>query len=128
MKKAKPFLILLIAITMITTITASVYAAQGKKAAAMSTEKFIELCDSGTPRQVKAAIDAGAYVNAEDAKGYTALMLAALENKNAEVVSMLVKAGADIGAKNREGRTALDWAAENKNPEVASVLKKAGAR
>jgi hypothetical protein len=38
MKKAKPFLILFIALTMITTMTASVFAAQGKKAAAKSAK------------------------------------------------------------------------------------------
>ena len=37
--------------------------------AAMSADDFTELCQSGTPQQVQAAIQAGADVNAKSDKG-----------------------------------------------------------
>jgi ankyrin repeat protein len=44
------------------------------------------------------------------------------------VITELLKAGADINARDEEGRTALMIAAKyNKDPEVIAVLLKAGA-
>ena len=41
---------------------------------------------------------------------------------------MLLKAGADIEARNKDGITPLIWAARfNSNPEMIEVLLKAGA-
>ena len=56
------------------------------------------------------------------------LMLAAKYNQNPEVITILLKAGADIKAKVLSGATALMWAAgSNQNPEVTTTLRKAGA-
>ncbi len=55
-------------------------------------------------------------------------MCAAFSNKNPEVISTFLKAGADIQAQNKNGVTALMYAAKyNQNPEVIIVLLKAGA-
>jgi ankyrin repeat protein len=44
------------------------------------------------------------------------------------VIATLLKAGADIEARDNYGRTALMWAARhNENPEVIMTLLKAGA-
>jgi ankyrin repeat protein len=104
--------------------------------AAMDINNFTYLCgaQSGSPQQVKAAIDGGADVKAKGGEGWTALMSAAAFNNHPEVVeviSILLKAGADIEA--REGgrgmeRTVLMLAAEKtRNPNVISALLKAGA-
>ena len=61
---------------------------------------------------VKALLTAGAEVNAQDANGWSALMVAALHNPNPEVVAVLLESGADVKAKNGQGRDAL-WCARN---------------
>ena len=90
---------------------------------------FIELVETGTPRQIQAAIDQGEDVNAQDKLlDWTALMHAARFNKNPEVITTLLKAGADVNAKDTDGWTALMWAAwKNQNLRVITALLKAGA-
>ncbi|MDR1740446.1 MAG: ankyrin repeat domain-containing protein [Synergistaceae bacterium] len=90
-------------------------------------EAFLKLCVTGTSEDVRAAIAAGADVNAKDKDGVTALIYAA-EGNNPEVLTVLIEAGADVNAKAKNGATALACAALfNSNPEVISVLVKAGA-
>jgi ankyrin repeat protein len=43
-------------------------------------------------------------------------------------VKVLIDAGADVNAKNKDGKTALMWAARYGHTEVAEILKQAGAR
>ncbi len=47
-------------------------------------------------------------------------------NKSPKVIETLLKAGADIEAKDEYGSTPLMWAARHDNPEVIEVLLKAG--
>lgn len=97
-------------------------------ALAGADDDFIDLCGRGTPEAVRAAIDAGANVNARDDDRETALMEAAEKNSNPEVITVLLKAGADVNARDDDGETALIRAAdESSNPEVVTVLLKAGA-
>ena len=56
---------------------------------------------------------AGADVNAQGSRGWTALMLAAYSNPNPEVVTTLLEAGAKANIKNSDGRIALDYAQKN---------------
>jgi ankyrin repeat protein len=90
---------------------------------------FIKLVETGTPQQVQTAIDQGEDVNArEKFLGWTALMYAARFNKNPEVITTLLKAGADINARDEIGGTALMAAAmDNQNPDVIITLLKAAA-
>jgi uncharacterized protein len=77
---------------------------------------------------VQAAINKGADLKARDATySATPLMFAASYNPNPEVISVLLKAGADVKAQDGNGRTALMWAAADQNPDVITVLLKAGA-
>ena len=93
----------------------------------LSTSEFIRLCQEGDLHQINNAILYGANVNARDS-GLTPLMAAAGNNADPEVISALIKAGADVKAKNVSGRTPLLSAAmSNSNPEVISALIKAGA-
>ena len=50
------------------------------------TTDFFEVVIAGTPRQVQAAIDQGADINARDSSGMTALMHAAEDSQNPEVI------------------------------------------
>ena len=116
--------------------------------AAMSDGEFLALCYKGTPEEIRAALEAGANVNARgeylylydwcgtgprslhsdgilgltvarDNSGWTALMWAAEYNSNPEVIDVLLKAGADVNAKDQDGQTALMSAARyNSNPEA----------
>ena len=77
---------------------------------------------------MKAALKAGADVNARDEDGQTAFMEAASFNENPDVVKALTAAGADVNARDEIGTTALMYAAlSNINPNVIKVLLAAGA-
>src|SRR5262249_49988058 len=81
------------------------------------------------PRYAKAVLEAGAQVNAKSANGWTALMAAATYG-SAEVVQLLIDAGADVKARDNEnGYTILMWAAgSNREPKKkVQALLKAGA-
>jgi ankyrin repeat protein len=55
-------------------------------------------------------------------------MYAAQYNPSPEVITTLLKAGADVKAQNKAGWTPLIYAAESSpNPEVIIVLLRAGA-
>ena len=111
---------IVVAVVLAVLLVASAYA---------QTKDFFELVRHGTPQDVQAAIDNGADVNARDTRGWTPLINAALFNQNPEVITTLLKAGADLKAEDtHHGGTALLWAAwDNLNPEVVTTLLKAGA-
>ena len=56
--------------------------------------------------------------------GVTALMIA-VSTGNAQLAEALIKAGAQIDAKNKDGQTALDLALKNSNPKIINLLKTA---
>jgi ankyrin repeat protein len=95
------------------------------------TTDFFELVKTGTAQQIQAAMDQGAgdIVEARDEDGFTGLMHAAGFNENPEVITTLLKAGADLMARDTKfGMTPLMLAAAgNQNPEVITTLLKAGA-
>ena len=100
----------------------------------VNTEKFVNLYSDGTPQEIEFSIQSGANVNAKYERGYTPLMIAAMNNNNPEVIKVLIKAGADINAKFKytpfNGFTPLMWAIgenNNNNPEVIDALIHAGA-
>ena len=72
-------------------------------------------------------ISNGAEVNILDSAGDVPLLAAALENHDPQVITILLKAGADINHKNNDGKTAVLLAAEYNNIEVIKTLIEAGA-
>lgn len=72
----------------------------------------------------KALIDAGADVNIAIYRGITPVMLAA--DGSTEILRMIIVAGADVQAKDEEGKTAL-MRAKNQ-PENLKILEEAGAK
>ena len=86
---------------------------------------------SGSQREIKALLDAGAWLDpdAEDERGWTALLIAAAYNKYPAVIQTLLDAGANPNATdNRYGESALTKAVtENRNLEVVKALLAGGA-
>ena len=78
----------------------------------------------GSVELIRAFLDARANVNARDVAGMTPLMFAvASENQNAEVIKMLLAAGADPKLQmTTTGETALDWARKYGNPAIIKLL------
>lgn len=67
---------------------------------------LIGAADNNNTALVMALLDAGADVDAQEAKGFTALMLAAY-SRNVAMVRLLLQAHADPNLKDFAGRTAL---------------------
>jgi ankyrin repeat protein len=76
---------------------------------------------------VQALIDAGADVNARDARGMTTLMLALNADHSEEAALRLLIAKSDLKIRSAAGETALDWAAKNGSTWAVKVLETAGA-
>ena len=93
----------------------------------MTDHEFIELCKSGSLRQIEDAIKNGADVNAEYDGYSTPLKSAAGQNTDPNVITALIKAGAEVDVRDGEGTTPLMWAASNSSPEVITALIEANA-
>jgi ankyrin repeat protein len=98
------------------------------------TTDFFELVKTGTPDDVQAALQKGANVNAQVTTGTpqelhkAPLSYAAQYNKDPEVITALLKAGADVNEMDTLQETALMLAAKfNPNPDVIATLLRAGA-
>ena len=95
-----------------------------------NTKKFFR---KATVEEVTACISAGADLNGHsgswsDCNECTSLHRAAKYNENREVIETLLKAGADLMARDEDRLTPLHRAAKhNENPEVIETLLKAGA-
>ncbi|WP_164522222.1 ankyrin repeat domain-containing protein [Halocella sp. SP3-1] len=77
---------------------------------------------------VKVLIKAGADVNAfTNEEHITALMIAVVQN-HPQITKLLIDAGADLGAKHKDGLTALDYAKANNSNEVIQILQDEGAK
>ncbi|MBP3835871.1 MAG: ankyrin repeat domain-containing protein, partial [Pyramidobacter sp.] len=91
-------------------------------------DDFHALCRTGSADKVKAAIAAGADVNAKNNEGFTPLVMAVSDNGAPEVVKALIDAGANVNANDNEGDTPLTAAAAcSKQPQVVEILIAAGA-
>lgn len=59
--------------------------------------------------------------------GYTCLMMAA-GNKKSDLVKFLIKHGANVNARAKDGSTPLSLATKDKDPEMVKLLKSLGAK
>ncbi len=75
-----------------------------------------------------ALVKKGAKVKATFDKGNTLLMLAAKYNQDIQIIKYLISEGVSLNSRNKDRKTALDYAKENKNPDIQSLLIKSGAK
>jgi ankyrin repeat protein len=83
----------------------------------------------GSPEMIRTLLKANTDVNAVDARGMTALMLAVgSETQDVGIVKLLLKAGANVNIRSSVGERALDWAKKFGNRAVIAALQEAGAK
>lgn len=92
----------------------------------LAADPLVESIQKGELDAVKAALDAGADVNARDASGRP-LLHVALQSRNPAIAELLLERGADIHARDPEGRTALLVSADRRRVDVAKALIERGA-
>ena len=75
---------------------------------------------------IQPLVNAGLDVNAQNASGDTAVIIATRGNQSG-YLEELIAAGADVNIQNKQGQTALMFAAQEHNTEIVKILIDAGA-
>ncbi|MBR5998086.1 MAG: ankyrin repeat domain-containing protein [Deltaproteobacteria bacterium] len=95
----------------------------------MSDEDFVQLCGKGTAATIEKNLKAGANPNAKadpDGRGKMSALMRAAKHNNIPGMQALLKAGADVNARNGEGETALmlalNWTADTNLPAIQTLL------
>ena len=79
---------------------------------------------AASPTVIKLLLDAGASINAPDARGMTPLMWAVgTDRPEPQVIRMLLDRGADPSIASSIGESATHWAQKYNNPVVMPALK-----
>jgi ankyrin repeat protein len=92
-----------------------------------NTDRFLLWAiEQGDMRAVQDALVANADVNAQNIKGFTALMTAAATDRT-DIVALLLSKKADVNAQHICGLTALMIAAANDHAPIVHLLLEAGA-
>ena len=79
-------------------------------------------CWDGSYEAAEALCAHGAELDARSNSQMTPLILAAAEGRT-KICEMLLALGADPSLKNKDGKTALDWARQRNKPECAALLQ-----
>ncbi len=79
------------------------------------------------PLLVENGADVNAAAQGARDRGKTALMFAAENNPDPEASRFLIEKGAEVDARDEDGRTPLRWAVMGGRPEVAALLIRHGA-
>lgn len=82
---------------------------------------------SGVKELVQLFLDKGVNINRADNKGNTPLLMHADRNCDRDIIKLLLRAGADINARNSDGNNALMFALKHGDCELARLLIKKGA-
>lgn len=78
-------------------------------------------------KEVKLLLEHGANIEATNAEGETALIIATKKGQLA-CVKLLLDHGANVHTKNKNGYTALDWAIGRGYAEIIHLLRKASVK
>ena len=91
-----------------------------------SFEEFFKACRQNNIQVVKLMLDAGMAVDITDKDtGKSALMISC-ENKNIDLVQLLISRNASINSSDNEGNTALMYAVNSRSEEVVKLLIERG--
>ncbi len=88
--------------------------------------RWFKAAEKGAVKTIKEMIEAGFDLNKKDKDGWTALMLASLNNHRVTATA-LIKAGAEINVADRLGMTALMAASVAGNKPLVELMVKSGA-
>jgi ankyrin repeat protein len=86
-----------------------------------------QAAESGDVHRVQMLLENQVSIDARDASGRTALMLAVIHG-HSDAVDALLARGADPNAADARGTTPLQTAVATHQPAVAAALRRAGAR
>ena len=90
-------------------------------------DALFDAMGSGTAADVKAAIEAGANVNARNEDGATPLHTAAVANLAPSVIMALIEGGANPNARTERGSAPLHWAVNHGDAGAIIALLAGGA-
>ena len=92
-------------------------------------DKLLKAILKGDVQEVEEALVGGANVKSRDVYGRTPLILIIAEGKlnRIEIAERLLRAGADVNAQNRSGKTALIEAAMQDDIQAVQLLIQHGA-
>lgn len=82
----------------------------------------------GNLKLVKTILDSGTDANLKHPNDECGPLIFAIIGGHTDIVKLLIKKGADVNDKTKEGRSALFWAKHFKNKEIVNILKQAGAQ
>jgi len=111
--------------TLITTAAIVIATVLNTRAATPDTRLF-DAVRANDLTQVRQLLASGAQIDAADANGNTALMVAAAHGYT-DIARLLVDRGADVDARGYIGNTALIFAAQEGNAEIVQLLVDRGA-
>lgn len=67
-------------------------------------------CEKGHDEIAQVLLNAGADINTQDANGNTGLHLATMNNSTRLIELLLCRQSSNLGLRNKEGRTAMEYA------------------
>lgn len=82
--------------------------------------------ENSLPHIAEFLLEKGAYVDAVNKYGWTALILASVEG-HSDYVQLLLEHGAEVNAQARNGKTALTYASEEGHSDIVQLLLENGA-
>lgn len=94
---------------------------QGFKHVCLSNDNFHKAASRGDTAYIKQCLKVAMPVNRQEGNGWTALHSAS-SNGHVQVVRVLLQYGANLGIKDKSGRTALDQATLRKRYDVMALL------
>jgi len=102
-------------------------AAPGREARRADPEGLRRAAAAGDLKALAAQLASGTDIDARDAQGRTALLLATLSGQRSAVAELLAR-GADPSAADARGVTPLQTAVAADEREIAAMLRRYGAR